>query len=238
MTTSDKSSSMSHSINKINVLKQFHRRLLKERFINNQASVYYSSANSKFVIPGILITGISSVISFMATSDLLDSSTKSGFSIGVGIFTAGATILQSISSSFGFQSRAEAFQKSADEYDTLITKIEFEISNPNEDFNEFCNSLETAILDIKANCKYLPPLFIYRTWDQHKSSQQSDLDKLIPINETSSDTSSHNKEKDYIIDEKKIDNKQKEKKNISESTDTLNNPDSTLININDANDHD
>ena len=161
-----------NSLQKINILKQFHTRLLKERFINNQASVYYSSQNSKFVIPGILITGVSSVISFMATSDLLNTSTKSAFSIGVGIFTAGATILQSISSSFGFQSRAEEFQKAADSYDTLITKIEFEINNPNEDFNEFCNDLETAILDIKNNCKYLPPLFIYKLWEQFKSSDE------------------------------------------------------------------
>ncbi len=161
-----------NSLQKINILKQFHTRLLKERFINNQASVYYSSQNSKFVIPGILITGVSSVISFMATSDLLNTSTKSAFSIGVGIFTAGATILQSISSSFGFQSRAEGFQKAADSYDTLITKIEFEINNPNEDFNEFCNDLETAILDIKNNCKYLPPLFIYKLWEQFKSSDE------------------------------------------------------------------
>jgi len=171
---------------RLNVLRQFHRRLVKERFINNQASVYYSSQNSKFVIPGILITGISSVISFMATSDLLTSGTKSGFSIGVGIFTAGATILQSISSSFGFQSRSEGFQKSADSYDNLITKIEFEISNPNEDFNEFCNGLETAILDIKNNCKYLPPLFIYKIWEEHKSDEQSDIDKIIESNSISS----------------------------------------------------
>lgn len=172
--------------NRLNVLRQFHRRLVKERFINNQASVYYSSQNSKFVIPGILITGISSVISFMATSDLLSSGTKSGFSIGVGIFTAGATILQSISSSFGFQSRSEGFQKSADSYDNLITKIEFEISNPNEDFNEFCNGLETAILDIKNNCKYLPPLFVYKIWEAHKSDEQSDIDKIIESNSISS----------------------------------------------------
>jgi hypothetical protein len=171
---------------RLNVLRQFHRRLVKERFINNQASVYYSSQNSKFVIPGILITGISSVISFMATSDLLTSGTKSGFSIGVGVFTAGATILQSISSSFGFQSRAEGFQKAADSYDNLITKIEFEISNPNEDFNEFCNGLESAILDIKNNCKYLPPLFVYKIWEEHKSDEQSDIDKIIENNSISS----------------------------------------------------
>jgi len=163
---------------KILTLKQFHKRIIKERFINNQASVYYSSQNSKFVIPGILITGISSVASFIATSDIASDTLKRSFSIGVGILTAGATILQSISSSFGFQTRADNFQKAADLYDTLLTKIEFEICNPNEDFNEFCNSLEASILDIKNNCKYLPPLFINKLWEEHKEEYLSEFEKI------------------------------------------------------------
>lgn len=162
---------------KMGVLKQFYKRIAKEKFINNQASEYYSSQNSKFVIPGILITGISSVVSFIGTSDLLSNSAKSGFGIGVGIFTAAATILQSISSSFGFQSRAEGFQKAADSYDTLLTKVEFEISNPNEDFNDFCNGLEDSILAIKNDCKYLPPLFINELWEENKDEILADFDK-------------------------------------------------------------
>jgi len=156
---------------KLNILNKFRKRIKKERFLNNQSSVYYSKQNSKFVIPGILITGISSVASFMATSDILNNDSKKGFSVGVGILTAGATILQSISSSFGFQTRAEQFQKAADEYDTLLTKIEFEIANPNEDFNEFCNDLEQTILSIKNDCKYLAPIFIQKMWEQHKINE-------------------------------------------------------------------
>jgi hypothetical protein len=155
----------------VKVLDKFRRRIKKERFLNNQASVYYTKQNSKFVIPGILITGISSIASFMATSDILGDDSKKGFSVGVGIMTAGATILQSISSSFGFQSRAEQFQKAADSYDTLLTKIEFELANPDEDFNEFCSDIESAILTIKNDCKYLPPLFIYKLWEEHKNGK-------------------------------------------------------------------
>jgi hypothetical protein len=176
----DQENNLNSNLNsqKIQTLKQFHKRIMKERFINNQASVYYSSQNSKFVIPGIMITGISSVASFMATSDIAGDTLKTVFSIGVGILTAGATILQSISSSFGFQSRADNFQRAADLYDTLLTKIEFEICNPNEDFNEFCNSLEASILDIKNDCKYLPPLFINTLWEKHKEDYLSEFEKI------------------------------------------------------------
>jgi hypothetical protein len=133
---------------------------------------------------------LSSIASFMATSDILGDDSKKGFSVGVGILTAGATILQSISSSFGFQSRAEQFQKAADQYDTLLTKIEFELVNPNEDFNEFCNELESNILAIKNDCKYLPPLFIHKLWDNMKNkelsqTQDSETDSFIVIQDNS-----------------------------------------------------
>jgi hypothetical protein len=119
----------------------------------------------RFTIPGIFITGISSIASFLATSDMLNTDTKAGFSIGVGILTAGATILQSVSSSFGFGARKDAFQKAADSYDDLITKIEFEICNPNERFTDFCNDLEEGILKIKNDCAFLPPLFVMAKYE-------------------------------------------------------------------------
>lgn len=151
---------LQHNEKQLGILNKFHDRLQKERDINNKSSIYYSKLDQYFVIPGIIITGLSSVISFMSTSDILEDDEKRAFSVTVGVFTAIATIIQSLSSSFGFQVKKDSFQSSADTYDSLITKIEFEICNPNEDFNEFCNSLEEEILKIKNNCKFLPPLHL------------------------------------------------------------------------------
>lgn len=151
--------------NQLLVLNKFRKRLLREKYINNYASNYYGTMQHWFIIPGILITGISSIASFLATSDIFNNDTKSGFTIGVGILTAGATILQSVSSAFGFGTRKDAFQKSADSYDSLITKLEFEICNPNEQFTVFCSELEKAILKIKSDCVYLPPLFIIAKYE-------------------------------------------------------------------------
>ena len=163
---------ITHTTNQLNVLNKFKIRLEKERFINNQASVYYNKQSSLFIIPGIILTGISSITSFLSTSDIIPDNTRSGFAISVGILTAGATIIQSISSSFGFQAKRDAFQKSTDSYDNLITKLEFEIYNPNEEFIEFCNILENEILKIKTDCKYLPPLSIYKLYDNEMIRRQ------------------------------------------------------------------
>lgn len=154
-----------HSERELRILNKFRKRLEKEKFINNYASNYYGNMNNRFSIPGIIISGVSSVASFLATSDMMSETGKTVISISVGILAAGSTIIHSVANSFGFQSRRDSFQMSADAYDDLITRIEFEIVNPNENFNEFCNSIETQILKIKTDCKYLPPLFIHKMYD-------------------------------------------------------------------------
>ena len=153
----------------LSVLEIFKRKIEKEQFINNQASIYYYKQNNKFVFPGIIITGIASVASFMTTSDSITDDMKKAGAIGVGVLTVGSTIIQSIASSYGFKARAEAFERSADAYGSLLTKIEFEIFNPNEDFNDLCNELEESILKIKSDIKYLPPLFINQLWEDYKN---------------------------------------------------------------------
>lgn len=155
-----------HSKQQLRILNKFRKRLEKEKYINNYASNYYGNMHNRFSIPGIIITGTSSIASFLSTMDVINNTVKTAISIGVGIMAACSTIIYSIANSYGFQSRRDSFQISADAYDDLITKIEFEIVNPNENFNEFCNSLETQILKIKTDCKYLPPLFIYKMYEK------------------------------------------------------------------------
>jgi hypothetical protein len=165
-----------HTHAQIKVLNKFRKRLEKEKYINNYASNYYSSMNNRFVVPGVLITGLSSIISFLATSDIMNDTAKQALGISVGVLTAGATIIQSVSNSFGFATRKDSFQASADAYDDLITKLEFEICNPNENFVDFCNDLETQILKIKNDCKFVPPLFIRKRYEEEASKLQSNMD--------------------------------------------------------------
>ena len=174
--------SVKHSPKQMDVLNKFYQRLKKERFLNNNASTYYGTLNQRFVVPGIVITGLSSIGSFMTTSDMLSDNEKQGFGVTVGVLTAVATVVQSMSASFGFQLKKDAFATSADVYDSLLTKVEFEICNPNENFEDFCNDLEADILKIKSDCKYLIPLHIQQLWNQNKhlysqtlSSSSSDL---------------------------------------------------------------
>jgi len=175
-----------HSHHQLRILSKFRSRLQKEKFIHNQAGNYYMKSNRWFVIPGIIITGSSSVISFLGTSDIMNNDTKTAFNITVGVLTAGAAILQSISSSFGFETRTAAFSKAADAYDNLITKIEFELCNPNENFQNFCDNLEIEILKIKNDCKFLPPLFCHQVYEKEMKRRKVFKDENIDNNSLTS----------------------------------------------------
>ena len=182
----DTAKNINHNHHQLRILSKFRSRLEKEKFIHNQASNYYMKSNRWFVIPGIIITGSSSVISFLGTSDIMNDDTKTAFNITVGVLTAGAAILQSISSSFGFETRTAAFSKAADAYDNLITKIEFELCNPNENFQDFCDNLEAEILKIKNDCKFLPPLFCQQVYEKEMKRRKLFKDENIDNNSLTS----------------------------------------------------
>lgn len=139
-------------------LSVLNKTLQKEKRINNLASSYYRKQNIKLVIPAIIITGLSSICSFLASSDIIDNNTKNVINIGVGILTIVSAMLQSMSNSLEYNIKSEMFRKSADMYDKLITKIDFEIRDPNE--SDFLKKMEEKILFIKGECKYLPPIWM------------------------------------------------------------------------------
>jgi hypothetical protein len=172
---SDNEDTKGHTRNEIKILKKFYKRINKEKFLNNASSNYYAKLDSRFTIPTLITTGVSSFISLLSTSDMFNKNQKQYCSMTVGLLVGIATVINSISSSYGFNNKKESFNVSADSYDKLLTKIEFEILNPNEKFNEFCDNLETSILEIKSNCKFLPPLFTQKLYNS--STNELSLDE-------------------------------------------------------------
>lgn len=136
-------------------LHSLKKTINKEKKLHNYATSYYRHKNFALVLPSIIITGLCSVGSFMASSDIVLDDMKNTFTISVGVLTIIATTLQSLSNSLGYGIRSEMFRKSADLYDKILTTVEFEINKPNEE--DFLNKIEEKILSIKDECKYLPP---------------------------------------------------------------------------------
>ena len=135
-------------------LDTFFEKIEHEKLKYNIAYKINAKRNLMFVIPTIFITSISSMLSFLSSSNLFPNE-KDYIIMSVGILTSMASITQALSSALAFNVKAEMFRKAADSYDKLITRIEFEMESPNED--DFLNKLEGKILAIKEECKYLPP---------------------------------------------------------------------------------
>ena len=142
-------------------LEQLYEHIEAEKLKYHQAHKLNYRRNLTIVLPAIIITSLSSMLSFISSSDIIPDDTidKKYIVLSIGMLTSIASIFQTLSSAFAFNVKSEMFRKAADSYDKLITKIEFErvTSNSQGTSSELLNEMETKILEIKDECKYLPP---------------------------------------------------------------------------------
>jgi uncharacterized protein (UPF0332 family) len=154
------------------------KQLKKEIYVHSQSAAYYSKLHFKIWVPSIIITGLSGVASFLSSSSLVTDDYKTGISLSVGILTSISTMFQSFSSTVDYSTKANVHRETADHYEKLLTKLEFEMELPNEE--NFVNDLEKAILDIQNKCKYFPPKHIVDSYVQNDKNTAND-DTMINI---------------------------------------------------------
>jgi hypothetical protein len=130
-------------------------------------SEIYSNFNIYLFAPSVTITTLSSIASFLTASEYITTDMKSVFSIIVGILTIISAMLQSFTNTLKYPAKMESHQLAADEYSKLLTKLQFEYINPNED--NFFENIESKILEIKNNCKYYPPQTIVNKYREKLS---------------------------------------------------------------------
>ena len=141
------------------------RKVKKQRELHRMCAQHYEFMNSLITIPAIAISGAATVYSFAYPSD---GNSQQVFvsKIIAGSLSAVNTILFSVGSFLKFQARAESHFIAAEEYDNLVTLINFEIQFPNENIQVFANKIEKKILEIKKSCRYFPPDFIVGRYEK------------------------------------------------------------------------
>jgi len=157
-------------------------RLKKLRYVHNRSSEYYASLHLKYTWPSIIITSLSGIASFLSTSDFVNPESKTGFGVSVGILASISTLMQTISGSCKFDTKSDAHRTVADEYDSLITKLKFEMEMPNEE--DFTDKMEQEILTISNKCNYFPPQFIMDEWRKKNRNNEKELSEVVVSNET------------------------------------------------------
>jgi len=144
------------------ILTQLLEYIKYKRDTHGEAKNVFFQSNLGFVIPSITVTAVSGVLAFLASSDSdqIDPVTSHWLAIIVGILSFLSTFLQAFSGAMNYNGKSEAHGIANEEYDTLFTKIDFEITNPNESItntNKFFDQTRNGILDIKKKCKYIVP---------------------------------------------------------------------------------
>jgi hypothetical protein len=139
--------------------------LARLRYIHAESAVYYDKQHFKLYAPSIVITGLSGVASFLSSSSLFNDTTQTGLAIGVGVLASISAMIQSAASAVDYSTKAKLHREAGEEYEKLMTKVEFEMEMPNEP--EFIDNLETIILDIQNKCKYAPPRHIIEGYDNY-----------------------------------------------------------------------
>ena len=111
---------------------------------------YYSRL---VTIPSIVITSLSSIFSFLSSSNMVNEEGKKYSIVTVAILTSLATMFQTISSSCEFEVKKTKFVEATQQFNMLSDKVFFEIQNPNE--SNFVDKIEEEIEKIKNQCKFV-----------------------------------------------------------------------------------
>lgn len=162
-----------HSTRSSYNLESTMRKVRKQRQLHRMCALHYERMNSFINVPAIAISGAATVYSFAYPSD---GPAEQVFmnKIIAGSLSAVNTILFSVGSFLKYQAKAESHFIAAEEYDNLLTMINFELRFPNENIQEFANKVEKKILEIKKSCRYFPPDFIVAKYNKLHPLKEGD----------------------------------------------------------------
>ena len=147
-----------------NFYKKKLTQIKRAKNIHSDSASYYEKLHFRIYGPSIVITGLSGVASFLSSSSIFSNNTQTGIAIGVGILASVSAMIQSIASAVDYSTKSKIHRETAEEFEKLVTRIEFEMEMPNEE--TFLNDLEVKILDIQNKCKYFPPRQIVSQYEK------------------------------------------------------------------------
>ena len=161
-------------------------RLQALKKVHYECAEIYNKYNMYLNIPSIGITALASIASFLSLSEYVPTDQQNICSLIVGILSVGSTMMQSLNNTLKYSAKIESHQLAGDEYNKLLTKLQFEAYNPNEE--NFLNKIEEKILEIKNNCKYFPINSVLLKYDDDLSLKK--FVKSSTYNNTNSESNS------------------------------------------------
>ena len=167
-------------------------RLKKLRYVHTRSAEHYEKMNFYIFGPSISITALSGIASFLSTSDFIETEARNGLGVTVGVLASISSMLQALASASKYHAKIESHRGAADQFNTLLTRLRFEMELPNEE--NFSDDIEKQIIEIKNKCNFYPPQFIideYQTRQHNKrlngekrgsKNKFKELSEVAPVN--------------------------------------------------------
>ena len=157
----------------------FYEHCYDYRNLHGLAGAYYNNMSKKITAPTLVLSAFSSIASFVASSEIIQSQWKVVLTLSVGIMTTLTAMIQAFSSAYQFDLKSSSHFKASDNYDQLITEIDFEKSYPSD--TDFFQNLEKKVLEVKSNCQFIIPNYIksqyYRS--KEKANERDFINKNV-----------------------------------------------------------
>jgi len=164
---------------------KFLLKLKKYRYIHSRSSEYYGKLVYKYYKITLFLTALSSILSFLSTSNFIDSDTQTAVGISVGILAAISTMLQTLANATVNDIEIEHHKINANEFTRLIENSTFEIIMPNEE--RFADNFECQVSELLNKCKYTPPHFILKEWTNIKKDVFREMCEKLKFEDGSKD---------------------------------------------------
>ena len=146
--------------------EKLEERLKKLRYVHTRSAEHYEKMNFYIFGPSISITALSGIASFLSTSDFIDQDARNGLGITVGVLASISSMLQALASASKYHAKIESHRGAADQFNTLLTRLRFEMELPNEE--NFTEEIEQQIIEVKNKCNFFPPQFIIDEYQARK----------------------------------------------------------------------
>ena len=172
--------------------EKLEERLKKLRYVHTRSAEHYEKMNFYIFGPSISITALSGIASFLSTSDFIETEARNGLGVTVGVLASISSMLQALASASKYHAKIESHRGAADQFNTLLTRLRFEMELPNEE--NFSDDIEKQIIEIKNKCNFYPPQFIideYQTRQHNKrlngekrgsKNKFKELSDVAPVN--------------------------------------------------------
>lgn len=107
----------------------------------------------------IFISAIKDIAGLIISNNsIANSETQKYALLGTSIIGIIMASINVIAGAYEYQVKKQQFSAAVEQFDILEDRIRFEMINPDENFNNFCQQLENNIESIKSQCKYQPSL--------------------------------------------------------------------------------